>query len=495
DEKNKPKKGRASICPSRVLHLRHIPGETTEEELVSLGLPFGKVSNVLVLKGKHQAFLEMSSEESAASLMKYYNTSLPSLHEQTVHIQFSYYKELIIDSYASQTKAQGALQAVSNIQPQNLPIGFAFPDEGVQGGLLPGQGSVIRIIVKNTAYRVTLEMIHQIFARFGSVLKIVMFTRASQTQALLQFAHPMQAYHAKMTIDGQTIIGTCCTLIIQFSRLNDLRVKYNNEKSRDFTRPDLPSGDGQPSPQVPDPFVTPNVVYQPFGGVAGYVPPMGFGQGTVSFCFSNSVVLARGTGDLSEHTRTCPCAICSNILFKLLFWFFTGVYGNVHRVKIMFKKRDNALIQMANTTQAHLAISYLNGQKVYGRVIHVSLSKHQVVKFPFEGQRRRLTRDFSKSPLNRFRMPGSKNFLNIYPPNDTLHLSNIPSSVTVEDLKDLFSNTGSNVVACKFFKRDCRMALIQLGSVEEAIHALIELHNYNIGEKHHLHISFSKSAI
>lgn len=39
------------------------------------------------------------------------------------------------------------------------------------------------------------------------------------------------------------------------------------------------------------------------------------------------------------------------------------------------------------------------------------------------------------------------------------------------------------------------MALIQLGSVEEAVHALIELHDYDLGENHHLRVSFSRSTI
>lgn len=35
-------------------------------------------------------------------------------------------------------------------------------------------------------------------------------------------------------------------------------------------------------------------------------------------------------------------------------------------------------------------------------------------------------RDYSQSPLHRFKKPGSKNYQNIYPPSATLHLSNIP---------------------------------------------------------------------
>lgn len=45
------------------------------------------------------------------------------------------------------------------------------------------------------------------------------------------------------------------------------------------------------------------------------------------------------------------------------------------------------------------------------------------------------------------------------------------------------------------FRRDHKMALLQMATVEEAIQALIDLHNYNLGENHHLRVSFSKSTI
>lgn len=172
------------------------------------------------------------------------------------------------------------------------------------------------------------------------------------------------------------------------------------------------------------------------------------------------------------------------------------MYGDVHRVKIMFKKRGIALVQMADASQAQLAINYLNGQKLYGRVMRATLSKYQTIQLPREGQEDKgLTKDYSNSPLHRFKNPCSKNFQNIFPPSATLHLSNIPPSVTVDDLKNLFTSKGSTVRGFKFFQKDCKMALIQLGSVEEAVHALIELHNHDFGENQHLRVSFSKSTI
>lgn len=40
--------------PSRVLHIRKLPSDITETDVISLGLPFGDVTNLLLLKAKNQ---------------------------------------------------------------------------------------------------------------------------------------------------------------------------------------------------------------------------------------------------------------------------------------------------------------------------------------------------------------------------------------------------------------------------------------------------------
>jgi len=62
--------------------------------------------------------------------------------------------------------------------------------------------------------------------------------------------------------------------------------------------------------------------------------------------------------DVSQKKQTCPCTVCSNALPKFHFWISTGVYGDVHRVKIMFKKKENALVQMADASQAQLGTDF-----------------------------------------------------------------------------------------------------------------------------------------
>ncbi|MEE6458945.1 hypothetical protein FKM82_000471 [Ascaphus truei] len=495
-------KGDRSPCsPSRVLHIRKVPNDVTESEVISLGLPFGKVTNLLMLKGKSQAFLEMASEEAAVTMVNYYTPVTPHLRSQPIYIQYSNHRELKTDNLLNQARAQAALQAVSTVHSGGLALSGGPAGEGL---VLSGQSPVLRIIVENLFYPVTLEVLHQIFSKFGTVLKIITFTKNNQFQALLQYADPMNAHHAKVSLDGQNIYNACCTLRIEFSKLTSLNVKYNNDKSRDFTRLDLPTGDGQQSldTTMAAAFGAPGIISSPY---AGFGPAIGFSQAGLSvqavpgalgpLALTGRMTIPGMTG-MPGHSVLLVSNLNPDVILPHSLFILFGVYGDVHRVKIMFNKKENALVQMADATQAQLAMSHLNGQRLNGRVLRITLSKHQAVQLPREGHEDQgLTKDYTNSPLHRFKKPGSKNFQNIFPPSATLHLSNIPPSVTDDDLTSLFSSTGCTVKAFKFFQKDRKMALIQLGSVEEAILALIELHNHDLGENHHLRVSFSKSMI
>uniref|UniRef100_A0A3B4ZSE9 RRM domain-containing protein n=1 Tax=Stegastes partitus TaxID=144197 RepID=A0A3B4ZSE9_9TELE len=45
---------RAQCVPSRVLHLRQLPADVSEQEVLALALPFGRVSQLITLKAKNQ---------------------------------------------------------------------------------------------------------------------------------------------------------------------------------------------------------------------------------------------------------------------------------------------------------------------------------------------------------------------------------------------------------------------------------------------------------
>ena len=60
---------------------------------------------------------------------------------------------------------------------------------------------------------------------------------------MIQYPDVITAQAAKLSLDGQNIYNACCMLRIEYSKLSNLNVKYNNDKSRDYTNPNLPTGD------------------------------------------------------------------------------------------------------------------------------------------------------------------------------------------------------------------------------------------------------------
>ncbi|XP_035475192.1 polypyrimidine tract-binding protein 2 isoform X1 [Scophthalmus maximus] len=345
--------------PSRVLHIRKLPNEASETEVVALGLPFGKVTNILTLKGKNQAFLEMGTEEAAITMINYYTTVSPQVRNAPVFIQYSNHKELKTD--AGNQRTQAMLQAVSAVQSGGSP------SSDVQDALAAASSPVLRIIIDNMFYPVTLDVLQQIFSKFGTVMKIITFTKNNQFQALLQFSDPVNAQQAKLALDGQNIYNSCCTLRIDFSKLVNLNVKYNNDKSRDYTRPELPAGDGQPSldPSVAHAFSKDSNSL--LGKIPGALSPLSAAAAAAA---------AAGRVALAGQTGSSGVLLVSNLNEEMvtpqsLFTLF-GVYGDVQRVKILYNKKDSALIQMSDANQAQLGLS------VYVRALQRRISARYI---------------------------------------------------------------------------------------------------------------------
>ncbi|XP_039295792.1 polypyrimidine tract-binding protein 1 isoform X8 [Nilaparvata lugens] len=485
DNNNDAKKAKLdktnSIKPSKVIHIRNIPNEVTEAEIIHLGIPFGRVTNVLVLKGKNQAFLEMADEIAASTMVTYFTTCTAQLRGRAVFVQFSNHKELKTDQTHSNANAsaQAALQAAQALSGQN----------DTQGG----PNTVLRVIIEHMMYPITLDVLYQIFSRFGKVLKIVTFTKNNSFQVLIQYPDVVTAQSAKLSLDGQNIYNSCCTLRIEYSKLSSLNVKYNNDKSRDYTNPSLPNGetgsgplDGAGGQGLCDQLLPQLLAAQGAqGGVQALqaarrslsqhadharlsgIPLGGFslGGGGAGAAASAAALAASGLrlpGQMGAPGNTCVLLV-SNLNEEMvtpdaLFTLF-GVYGDVLRVKILYNKKDSALVQMAEPQHAHLAMVHMDKLRLFGKQMRVMVSKHQTVQLPKEGQPDAgLTKDYTSSSLHRFKKPGSKNYHNIYPPSQTLHLSNIPPNITEEEIKEAFTSNGFNVKAFKFFPKTRRWA-------------------------------------
>uniref|UniRef100_T1HJ76 RRM_8 domain-containing protein n=1 Tax=Rhodnius prolixus TaxID=13249 RepID=T1HJ76_RHOPR len=81
--------------------------------------------------------------------------------------------------------AQAALQAAQALS-------------GHTGDTQGGPSTVLRVVIEHMLYPITLDILYQIFSRFGKVLKIVTFTKNNSFQVLVQYQELVAAQAAKM---------------------------------------------------------------------------------------------------------------------------------------------------------------------------------------------------------------------------------------------------------------------------------------------------------
>ncbi|XP_029288727.1 RNA-binding protein 20 isoform X2 [Cottoperca gobio] len=80
----------------RVVHICNLPeGSCTENDVINLGIPFGKVTNYILMRSTHQAFVEMAYVEAAQAMVQYYQLTPAMISNQKLLIRMSKrYKEL-----------------------------------------------------------------------------------------------------------------------------------------------------------------------------------------------------------------------------------------------------------------------------------------------------------------------------------------------------------------------------------------------------------------
>jgi len=565
DSPNRAKKAKVENSPSRVIHIRSLPNQCSEDEIIQLGLPFGRITNGIHTRQRCQAFLEFEDKANAVKMVNYYKNKQCSLRRKTCYVQFSNHQEL-------KTSAQDMKESIQRAQSKIHHSSGSGSEES----------TVLRVIVENQKFPVTLDIIHKLFSKFGDVLKIITYVKDQHFQALVQFSDLVSATRAKMCLDEKNIYNHCNTLKIIFSKSQSLQVKFNNDKCRDYTR-SLPSGrgdddmgrirgllgDGQASllaslkgnlglgglnfgqgmGNLSNLGLGSNldalgnlglgsnldaIGNLGFGNNLDALGNMGFGsnldamgnmgmeskleamfggRGMGGNSRGNSMGNSMGNLGSFSHGRdsfshgrdsfshgrdsnettiihvsnldqekVTPEALCT--LF--------GVYGNVLRVKILFNKKDHALVQMSQPSQAQHAMKYLDKARLWGRLLSVEPSKHKEIKAIKQGTNDSgLTREFLKPKFHRYKR-GDENTC-LCSPTEVLHLYNI-KDVEEEVLRDMFSEYG-DVVGFRSFPNNNKMALIKMATAEQATEALIGLHNFLFEVQGHIRVSFSKSTV
>ncbi|KAM3286540.1 polypyrimidine tract-binding protein 1 isoform X1 [Capsicum chacoense] len=313
---------RYTQTPSKVLHLRNLPWDCNDEELVELCKPFGKIVNTKCNVGanRNQAFVEFSDLNQAINMVSYYaSSSEPAqVRGKTVYIQYSNRNEI-----------------VNNKSPGDVP------------------GNVLLVTIEGVeAGDVSIDVIHLVFSAFGFVQKIATFEKAAGFQALIQFSDVGTATAAREALDGRSIPKYLlpehvnhCHLRISYSAHTDLNIKFQSHRSRDYTNPYLP--------------VNPTAM-------EGLLQPVVGPDGKKQEAESNV---------LFASLENMQYAVTVDVLTTVF-----SSFGTVQKIAIFEKNgQTQALIQYPDVTTAAAAKDALEGHCIYDGgycKLHLSYSRH-----------------------------------------------------------------------------------------------------------------------
>ncbi|XP_040997198.1 polypyrimidine tract-binding protein homolog 3-like [Juglans microcarpa x Juglans regia] len=436
--------------PSKVIHVRNVGHEISENDLLQLFQPFGVITKLVMLRAKNQALIQMQDIPTAVNALQFYANVQPSIRGRNVYVQFSSHQEL------------------------------TTMDQNTQGrGDEPNR--ILLVTIHHMLYPITVDVLHQVFSPHGFVEKIVTFQKSAGFQALIQYQSRQSAVVARTALQGRNIYDGCCQLDIQFSNLDELQVNYNNERSRDFTNPNLPTEQKGRSSQPG---------YGEAGGTYG-LQATGRGVAFPQMANAEAIAAAFGGGlppGISGTNDRCtvlvsnlnPDRIDEDKLFNLF-----SIYGNIVRIKLLRNKPDHALIQMGDGFQAELAVHFLKGALIFGKQLEVNFSKHPNITQGAE------THEYVNSNLNRFNRNAAKNYRYCCSPTKMIHLSTLPLEITEEEIVSHLEEHGIILNTKLFEMNGKKQALVMFETEEQATEALVCKHATSLAGSI-IRISFSQ---
>ncbi|KAL4237683.1 hypothetical protein ACF0H5_002397 [Mactra antiquata] len=189
---------------SPVVHVRGLPDRVIEDDIVSAVQHFGSVAYVMLIPRRNQALVEFTDEKGSSACVNFSNSN-----------------QLLI-------RGQPAFFNYSTSRRIQRPPGVG---EGDMGG---PPHKILLFTVLNAKYPITVDVMHTIASPHGRVEKIVIFKK-QHVQAMVQFENPESAKNAREQLNDCDIYSGCCTLRIEYAKTDELRVRFNNNESWDYT--------------------------------------------------------------------------------------------------------------------------------------------------------------------------------------------------------------------------------------------------------------------
>eukprot|EP00357_Protocruzia_adherens_P002259 CAMPEP_0115026552 /NCGR_PEP_ID=MMETSP0216-20121206/34831_1 /TAXON_ID=223996 /ORGANISM="Protocruzia adherens, Strain Boccale" /LENGTH=526 /DNA_ID=CAMNT_0002401683 /DNA_START=30 /DNA_END=1610 /DNA_ORIENTATION=- len=444
--------------PSPVLYFGKLPLMSSQKEIEDLCAKFGTVKQIYMLSNHEEGFVQFETTEEASKCLEYYRENKYMKNGKTINFHWSGRDSI-------------TMSKIDKNEPNRILL----------------------LTISYVAYAVTPDVLQKIFANYGRLLRCVIFESKFGLQALCELEDEKVAQVAKESLNGKNIYSGCNLLTVQYSSMKELKISENNERSRDFTR-DLPAYKSNPS-QNSGNFMNEGVIHNMPNGMRGM--PNGMQQpGNMNQMMMYGIYSGMNPNQV-DNAHNCvllvsrfPETTTPDMLFKVF-----GLYGNVMRVKIFYKKRDQGLVQFELPEDAALARQCLDGCPFFGTNLKVTMSKQGPIKLPRpnDTEGHLFNKDYSDSREHRFAKGSGRRGPRNVPPCDTLHVANLDGIVSQEHLKEALGEVAA-IIGFRFFDQNEKVAFAKFSSVDQAVSVLVLCHNKKVNGRF-IKLSFARNNV
>ncbi|KAJ8446064.1 hypothetical protein Cgig2_017566 [Carnegiea gigantea] len=424
--------------PSKVIHVRNVGHEISE-----LFQPFGVITKLVMLRAKNQALVQMQDVASAISVLQFYANVQPS-----ISLQHRLYSSFINIAFVKGLRSCGAY-------------------------FVKSVAMIDKIVIRDPYYRsYQVWRGRNVYVQFSSHQELTTIDQNSHGRGDEVFKPLSSINHARVQLMQENYFS-----------LEELQVHYNNERTRDFTNPSLPSEPKGRSSQSG--YVDAGGLYSlPATGASAVAFPQMANHAAIAAAFGG--VFPPGVTGMNDRctilvSNLNPDRIDEDKLFNLF-----SLYGNIVRIKLLRNKPDHALVQMSDGFQAELAVHFLKGAMLFGKRMDVNFSRYPNITPGAD------TREYLNSNLNRFNRNAAKNYRYCCSPTKMIHISTLPQDITEVDILNHLEEHGTILNTKIFETNGKKQALVLFESEEEATEALVCKNATSLGGSI-IRISFSQS--
>ena len=371
------------IPPSRVIHLRNLPSKCGWEE-ISDHLNGYDVEQHHIFG--NQALIQFISSNDALNFLE---NSKGILKIKDFQIQ---------------------------VQLSNFPILNSSSEALFSGRVAPSP--VVCIQLLHLKIFMSIFDIYDECSRFGTVLKIICFEKIDDKFALVQMNSIQEAALVLSNLHNNPRHLPNFQMHIQYSKNQELSVKSNSSRSFDF----LISGSKDQFLKLRNLSETP--FFSPENNK--FVNDLFNIWSPVHFDPVYPQVLC--VTNLDEARSACTP-------LRNLF----SQYGHVSRVKVLFKNRRTAFIQMSTSFFSRLASFFLHNCPFMGRKLQISFSSHVDVIPSNEPGSEDLFVDYGNGPID---LP-IDHFNLLYFPSEYVY---VKSNVKIDDLQYVLQLPNSSII-------------------------------------------------